>query len=589
MAAGVDVRAVAVLLLALGIAAAAAVVAARQAPPAVPNAADRREDAQLAATMAGRSPAAARPTSESSGERSCDAAPVPQLTVEVVDAASGRPLPGADVWLLGQQADVGAPVSARWLPSIAVGPPEPWPGAPCVRAGADGTATMPRLESAAWVVARWGRLDGACCVAGDAQLPDAVRVVLAPGRRLTVVALDARGNAASGVPIALRPVAHAAADAAHVATVPLGVTSAPFGRLCVDLAPWAGSSDAVEVGVDVPGGSWRGVTVTPNAPPLDVVYLEAGATASLEVQVLCADGTPAPAGVAVQLGARDPAEGVMAFLRACFVSATDAQGRAVFPVVGCESPTWMRVVAPGQVVVRAIDPAPAGGPERRVTVALPEPRFVVRGRALDERGAPLRGAALQLGWQVGDARRPRSTMATTDEHGGFACALAGCDGGALRSARIARVAGGVLSDMGAVLGDVSLPDRGDVQLGDLRLAAAAVLAAGRIVGAGDAADVVLWVDDGDDGGAQCAGAWVERTAADAFVVRGEARAPGLRLCAARDGAPSAPPVPFAAGDRGLVVRVPAVVAPPSAPAMVSGDGVRVSSRTARVQQAAFAR
>lgn len=447
--------------LAAGPLAGPAAAAHAEAPPAVARAAAAEPE-----PAEGPRPGVAPPAGEG-------------LLVRVLHAETREPIPGAEILFADMQERDMARVQELLLETrdvetvlerISV----------LYRAGTDGVARVPAVAGDGILAARAADLFGVATesLRGARE----VEVLCVASKSVAARVTDRNGRPAAGVPVALY-VLREFGEHSPLALRTGADGVARFRRLELFLREEAVTGAALAIGGPIEAG--ERAAFDPAAPPAEPIQLTLPAFGEVEVEVLDAAGEPwaGPAQVAVQIlregespdSRLDPTGGGVMPLR---------EGRARFAPVGLG--LALHVGAARADGTRIVETAAAGplreGETTRVTLRESLQYSHLAGRLVDERGAPLSSARIQLEIRVehGGGDSGEWSGLRTGEDGAFRLELreAGLPEGATRTLRFREEIEPGGSPRTAER-DLSwaLPP-GDTDLGDVVMSAAPLLVSG---------------------------------------------------------------------------------------------------------------
>ncbi len=527
-----------------------------RAPGRVPDpptsAPEIRDEERPAEVVPARPPPGSVPDAESAVSRESLApgadGPLPgSLPLEVVEARSGRPVPGAEVWSLRRHGSWQA-LELDALREDALH----------ARADAAGIARVPRPgEEGLLVLAAGGTLAGGTWVPPGAA--GRARIELHPDWDVAVLVVDAAARPAPAVPLALSD-----SDGSSPGRRETDESGRALFRH-VGLALARAPARRATLKVDLPLAEELAAELEAGHEPREPVRFELPPLGSVEVTVLEEGGQQAADGTEVRLGLVRPGEprdiSPFSHRRRPHVNRETAGARASFPHVelGCE--LELGASRPGSSVSTteyASGPRRAG--ERVVhTLHLGSDHPVLTFRALDELGAPLVRTELALttwwrgGWMIDENRQET----TTDAEGRFRVDLSSSFSAGDARALIVSAREGALGTRV----DLARPfEPGNHELGDLVLSAPPLLAAGRVVQGGGApvagAQVRLQVSVREDEGDERVWYWndvdldIESDPGGDFSARGWVSGDRL-LVSAQHGGLRCEPVEAALGVSGL--------------------------------------
>jgi hypothetical protein len=497
--------------------------------------------------------------------------------VQVVDKASGEPVPDADIaW-----RDDTSEARIRALPT----PPD-WMAADeeraartygaATRSNHEGVAHL-RCAGGATVFARSGTRYGSLWIAADApQPPGGHRLEIEDDHTLCVRVLDAADAPVSGVGIAFEGLG---ADRMPVPgrVWKVASTDPPDGIARIrHVQRYRARPPAVHwcVRLHLPGHRDPGVEFDPAAPPAEPIVLRLPPCGRVKVRAeLLGRRMPGFDSAGLYIG--EP--GDMQARNEGLQQPVDADGWARFPFVALGQ-TYVACTFLDDVEQKITGPV-REGQEVSVTLGLPDDVVVLTGLVLDERREPVRKGDLGINYSLeGSKSWSVGASETTDADGRFLHVVG-------KIARDDRLEGFSIewTPADAAVQRIRIATRtlqpGVQDLGTLQLSSGPLLCSGRLVLGSEPYLRRVWfaVDRQDPDAAQPAEGWQgvddvgELLRPDGtFALRG-ATAPGrLRLRIGADELLPTPPVEFAAGATNLVVQV-AVGTPLTATALVPPD------------------
>ena len=508
---------------------------------------------------------AAQPSDRTARVAAGAAAPGPEVVVRVV-AASGVPAVGAVVHFVDPQESVAAlaalaPTEQRALRCAAE--------QRLVRlgtrlvAGADGVVRWPHAAVARryWhAIARAGAELGETWIARDAAPEDLHELRLQPDVSASVRVLDTRHQPVAGIDVIATFAA--LAEIPYRARHALG-TSDEAGEVRVHhvqlwrerIAPIGAARPAL-LAVDLPGvapGAAAMREIDTAALPREPIVLFVPPTGAIDVLALDGYGAPRPnERIALRVDGAGPEDhGVEAV--------TDAAGTVSFARVGLDH-AWRVGFATGDAKEHRLVVGPSVAGERVLVRLQPAPSPMLTGRLLRD-GEPAAGVALAL---TADGKPAGVGTPRTDALGRFRVAVAP----ALADRRVRELGFDVPrrdplqpGARGVWRGDLRLT-LGEHALGDVVLevvAPAAVLVAGVLTGVAGAPpprNARIGIQAKAPGDAEWRwAAHVQQQPDGAFLATGDAPPGELRLFVFGTGFVPVPPVPFAAGARGVRIEL----------------------------------
>ena len=496
------------------------------------------------------------------------------LLVEVVEKATGRAVPGAEVLFADHDGEelpdldidlVGLEMSVEGAGGFSGGKVSLQPRMGKVTADENGLARIPVTpERSVQVLARAEGLLGRAVFApadpADRER-ERERIELLSDWDLEVEVQTASGAPASEVPVVLSGGSSSWSSSTGSTTDASGRARFAHAGFRIAEAPELSWS----AGVDLPLGTPLVRALDPAERPRAPLVFRLPPLGAALVSVLEADGGPAEDGTQVQLGIVRPGEprdvSPFASERRARTSKSTVAGKAVFELVELGGELEILANHQGQnAVTREYFPGPQRAGERvpcTLVLGLDHPVLVLR--AVDVEGKPLVREELQLdGWTRTTYTSNRENRTTrTDEHGGFRIDVPGKWSEGDVSRTIVRARKG---EIGALLDLARAFEPGLNALGDLVLAPAPLLVAGRVVddrGAPvEGARVSVQVALEEQGGqpSQWEALELEESpetdGAGAFTVRGFAFGDELLLTPQR-GSERGDPVRSPAGARGI--------------------------------------
>jgi hypothetical protein len=495
-----------------------------------------------------------RGEAESSSRRAQDVAPSPSkgaaeaeahlgALVRVVHASNGAPAAGARVWVEREGRD-DAQWSQTWLELGDLGAVLASGLGEEHTADERGIVRLPLPEGGLWVSAELGRERGEGRVERGAL---ECTIQIAPVRKVEVLTVDQSGNPLAGVQVAIvLPTAPGWGEIAR------GVTGSNGRRVLHVDSEAADTIDPAPILAPMLVQSEpAGVDVQPGNLPQDVVRFVIGAHGRVVVRAVDGRGELRRSRGHVGLGADAKRNLDLAPAQAAgpWFDRPLVDGEAVFERVGVGIALRTWVEARGfEAAVADVEGPPGPGAERLIEVPLLEPRWSVRGRALEEDGEPL-GAARVWGWLSVDGARGEQVLGVwTDEQGHFedrgGTALAGAPAGTaveLEGARDGEV---------ARRGFVRLPlpdDEGVLDLGAIAMSPIGLVASGRVAlpDGKPVSNAEVFV---------VGTSLVGRSSPEGlFAISGDAPSASFELVARDWLFLSAPPVPARAGEQNVVV------------------------------------
>jgi len=373
------------------------------AAPAPPPVIERAESA-LAEASATPQPAVLPSLADGEGVR-----------VEVVDAETGQPLPGAEVLVVDtgrvdEMALQEAMARTRDISTVLETLAERY------RTRADGSVVIPHVEE---MLAVAGQTPGrfAFLVPAVPDADDVLRIELKPKRMLRVRVLDENGAPASGVRVSLR---------VGGTEEFLGAESGEDGIAVldnvglIDSAPFRGE---VSVGLSM-------LTVPPVEHPVDIddlpeepIELRMQPTGSLRVTLIDRDGQPASGDIGLVASVATEEEPDFRFGPQGPMAHTVAEGDGIGDFahvgLGLRLAVEARSLADYQVWRGVVEgpTAPGQRVEFRLTPDLAMPTVVLRLQ--DEKGAPLARARVEtiLEQESGNSSSSSSSQSRTDAEG----------------------------------------------------------------------------------------------------------------------------------------------------------------------------
>lgn len=362
---------------------AASVAPVAEPPVALEEDAALRPASAVAEPEAARAPASLDETPMTDVEpATADGAP---YAIEVVDAATGRPVPDAEAFLVRGARAFSALSFDGWL--------ERGTGETADDAGVVRFHWKP--EEPLLVLALSGeRSGGAWFAAGTLKARE--RVELHPDWDVEVRVVDAAGAAVAEVPIQLGTVRQGHEVQSLRGTDEAGRAVLAHAGLEHALDPL----EAIVARVQLPFRERLEQTVDPARPPREPLVFTLPAAGSVVVTILDADRRAVPDGTEVQLELVWPGEprerSAFSEVRRVGIDTTTREGVARFPHVPLGAEVALSIASPGGVGTSdAYFPGPGrAGEVVERTIALEPEHPRLEFRAVDAQGEPLGGLAL---------------------------------------------------------------------------------------------------------------------------------------------------------------------------------------------------
>lgn len=456
--------------------------------------------------IASSDPAAVEPVDSPGATRSVAAIaggeshglPIPEdaewIDVTVVDAETGRPVAGADVWWSNHVQRVHVATLAPERQEALVGNLDAMLHAFGWRdtSNASGVVRVSPGKGGVSVLAQQGKRRGVNHFRGDADPADGFRVEISASTSVQVRVLDNSGEPVPEFPVRLVPHGEENSRSFLAGLGASGVTDAEGIAACDNMQHWqvwhVGDQKGTpvlhwRVSARVPYMDEPSKLVDVQAPPSEPVELQLGPTGSLRVRFVCgARALPHPAGFRLGEVESD-------------VRATTPAGQQNWPrkVEDGGWVTWSHVPVGKRFRVRAdkwtfdVDGPAHENQVREHTVDLLQITNVLTGRIVDENGQPVPRTKISMHVMLAKvlatdlARNDEWERLWTDADGVFQWPLARKPGGV----RLRVVGGEARQSVPFGVSRVArLPScelqTGRTDLGDLRLQAGDIVAAGRL-------------------------------------------------------------------------------------------------------------
>ncbi len=406
------------------------------------------------------------------------------MTLQVLEAKTGKPCPGAKVWILDRQAP-GLPLD-DWAVISPLPDPTAWYSRYGKRYTADpkGRVMLPRMyHCQAW--GRWGdlggwvELDGVTCLGR--------KLCLYPRTPLRVQVVDSSGKPVGGVPLAL----YVKGPGKWEEYLLQGFSKEHTGTLEIPWIPFylAYAGDSLAVTFAFPHEPPVKIPLDPEQAPPHPVRIVLPPAGSLEVQVLGPGGLPVQGDAAVGLGPVVGGPDYSPIIKASgFAPVQD--GKAFFPFVGLGMRLRLQAEKgkkdwTAQPVDRIVQGPKNPGEKVTVRLSFQADTTLFLGRALGPGGKPLANRPLQGSlWIPSLEKLEMETLRTlTDREGRFSLAIQGYDpprGGVLAlttPGRPSRKWERFCAQLNISLGKSAAP----MNLGDLLFKEAPLLASGKVV------------------------------------------------------------------------------------------------------------
>ncbi len=418
------------------------------------------------------------------------------LDILVVDAATGAPVEGAElVWNVGPIPPQSPPLSARELARLQFDA-----GMRAERFGrrartnADGVARVDVGRVYPNIFARADGRFGVLDVHPNLDAPPARhRLELHADRELQVQVVDADGNPAFEIPVAIRALTSDGRELRANAYGHAIETERPNGiarlRHLQRMRPVAASASELPLVhrayVAIPGLTDAGVVFDPAAPPREPIVLRLPPTGVLAARMVYG-GRAIGRSPLLSLHDVDPSDApsnAMPWQH----RVPDDDGWTRFPAV----PLGKRWFVRGRIttwMTEAVDGPIAKGQEVRVELSPPSSHFVMTGRLVDASGSALPETIADIEYVLQNAHRRQvgagsGAPVETDADGRFVVAVECTDGS--DSVELASATFRLLRDGAPPLSHAVTPQRlarGGVELGDVRLVPPPLVLAGRFVG-----------------------------------------------------------------------------------------------------------
>jgi protocatechuate 3,4-dioxygenase beta subunit len=441
-------------------------------PPAAPSGIESRETVvpELAAAAAG--PAYATPAPEGEG-----------FLVRAVETESKKPIPFAeilfvDVGQLDQQAVQARMAELRDIDALIEAL------ATRYRTGADGTVRLPLPTQEVWAAARKDSWFG---LAMENSIPkEGMTIECQLSKSVSARVVDEKGSPQASVPVDLRIGDENRSD--RVISILTGEDGiARIRRLEMFQRDTSGSA-RFSVAIGGPLGATVEQVFDVEALPAEPLLLVLPPSGRIEVRVSDASGQPWATAAIVQLTIVDPAAAVNGVIemRGEGSTALVSEGLATFTPAGLGRQFQARASrTDGSLIgdVAGFGPVSAGETARLEIVERAGNSFIV-GRIVGSDGQPVTSARLEIGVEVnaGGGRSSNNDNFRTDAAGRFRILIENpiLPEGAKRTATVRQRQRGASAAAARVDLSWTLPP-GDVDLGDLRLALAPMVAAGIVV------------------------------------------------------------------------------------------------------------
>lgn len=441
-------------------------------PPAAPSGIESRETVMPETGAAAAAPLYATPAPEGEG-----------FLVRAVEAETQKPIPFAeilfvDVGQLDQQAVQARMAELRDIDALIEAL------ATRYRTGADGTVRLPLPTQEVWAAARKDPWFG---LAMENAIPkDGLTIECQLSLTVSARVVDEQGTSQAGVPVDLRIGDENRMD--RVISILTGADGiARIRRLEMFQRDTSGSA-RFSLAIGGPLGMTVEKEFDPAALPAEPLLLVLPPSGRIEVRVSDAAGQPWTAPAIVQLTILEPdaLAGSLMEQRGEGTSALLGEGVASFTPAGLGRQFHARATrADGGLIGEAAGLGPvAAGETARLDIAERAGNSFVVGRVLGNDGQPLASARLERGLEVraGGGHRSDSDNFRTDEAGCFRILIENPEWkeGTERTLTVRQRQRGVSPAIARV--DLSWPlPPGDVELGDLHLAQAPLVAAGTVV------------------------------------------------------------------------------------------------------------